>query len=298
MERTLTEIAPVVYAVRTPTADKSHTAYVCRLLCLASGKMCFTVGDDTEELAAGDIVFLAPGEFVSFDLVPDGASVSEVFFDFFAYTAGIRRDPAAHVTAEDFDPLCCSPTVRFDGTDVFDARHRFRCPDAVKMLSLMPREDAPGDYAELCRRGLLTASLAVLASAENDVLHGTKARTAAEITAYIREHAEQPLSPGDVARRFSLHVNYVNSLVKQYTGQSLGMCIKTAKVRAADRLLSESDLGVSEIAERLGYFDYSHFYKAYKSVTGCAPKRKGVEKSGEQEAAVPCVSLVGEKMPF
>ena len=45
--------------------------------------------------------------------------------------------------------------------------------------------------------------------------------------------------------------------------------------RTADRMLAEGTLTLSQIAKKLGYFDYSHFYKAYRSVYGHAPVRTG-----------------------
>lgn len=53
--------------------------------------------------------------------------------------------------------------------------------------------------------------------------------------------------------------------------------IKLKKISLAKQLIENTDLPLSEIAAELGYYDTSHFYRAYKSVTGFAPKKNNLK---------------------
>jgi transcriptional regulator GlxA family with amidase domain len=44
------------------------------------------------------------------------------------------------------------------------------------------------------------------------------------------------------------------------------------RIREAQRLLRETELSITEIAERVGFDNYSHFGKMFKRITSVAPR--------------------------
>ena len=70
---------------------------------------------------------------------------------------------------------------------------------------------------------------------------------------------------------FSYHKNHINKLVKRETGKSLSEYIRYVRIKHAKTLIFEEGVSLSEISMRLGYFDYSHFYKAFYKETGMIP---------------------------
>ena len=59
--------------------------------------------------------------------------------------------------------------------------------------------------------------------------------------------------------------------IKRETGRSLSEYIRYIKVEYAKTLILEEGCSLSEISMRLGYFDYSHFYKAFYKEVGISP---------------------------
>lgn len=85
---------------------------------------------------------------------------------------------------------------------------------------------------------------------------------------------EEPLhlrTPGDFADRLSLHVNYLNQVLKAGTGRTTSQLIGERIVTEAKVLLRHSPLTVSEIAYRLGFEEVAHFSNFFKRHTQLAP---------------------------
>ncbi|WP_412469169.1 helix-turn-helix domain-containing protein [Pedobacter sp. KLB.chiD] len=83
--------------------------------------------------------------------------------------------------------------------------------------------------------------------------------------------------PALYADFLNISVSYLNECVKAATGQSLSSNIHQRVILEAKRLLYHSDKSVKEIANELGYDDYSYFIRLFVKVTGSKPldfKRK------------------------
>ena len=87
---------------------------------------------------------------------------------------------------------------------------------------------------------------------------------AGNIIAYIRAHIEERLEADTLAEHFHYHKNYIGTLIKKETGFSLRQFILNEKIRIAQQWMQETDLSLTEIAARLSFYDYSHFYKQMK----------------------------------
>ena len=278
MKPQFADISPVVYGVR-PFLDTAgaapKTQYAYRLIGVIGGKAVCTKGDTDESLETGSVLYLCPGDMLGISARSSDFDAVEVFFDFLPYRTGLSRSSGDSVCDEQFNPLLCSNAVSFDDAPLFGAPGVFRSPETLTLLAAMLRYDPNGAFTDIAFRGLISAALATLVCGTSANGAGRRAHTAADIIAYINSHIDAELTPHGVAAVFGFHVNYANSLVKAQTGMPLGRYIKESKIRVADRLLAEGTLTLSQIAERLGYFDYSHFYKAYRSVTGSSPVRNG-----------------------
>lgn len=69
-------------------------------------------------------------------------------------------------------------------------------------------------------------------------------------------------------------------LFKKLTGASPHAYLATLRTTRAQTLLAETDLSISEVAERVGYSSPSHFTKAFRQSTGLTPRafRKAIVK--------------------
>lgn len=75
----------------------------------------------------------------------------------------------------------------------------------------------------------------------------------------------------DYADRLAVHVNHLNKVLKEGTGQTTTEIISQRIIQEAKILLRQTDWNVSEISWALGYEDLAHFSNFFKKHTSFTP---------------------------
>jgi AraC-like DNA-binding protein len=75
----------------------------------------------------------------------------------------------------------------------------------------------------------------------------------------------------DYAERLSVHVNHLNKVLKEQTGNTTTALITSRIVQEAKILLKQTNWSISEIAFSLGFEEVSHFSNFFKRQTSLAP---------------------------
>lgn len=76
-----------------------------------------------------------------------------------------------------------------------------------------------------------------------------------------------------LAARTSMSERHLQRLCRDHLGVSPRWLLRRARVLDAHELLSTSDLELSEIAQRLGWYDQAHLTRDYTTITGVPPAR-------------------------
>jgi len=79
-------------------------------------------------------------------------------------------------------------------------------------------------------------------------------------------------SAKDYADQLSIHVNYLNKVLKEMTGKTTTALILDRIVQEAKILLRHTDWNISEIAYSLGFEEPAHFNNLFKKHTRLTPK--------------------------
>ncbi|MCE6987826.1 AraC family transcriptional regulator [Dyadobacter sp. CY323] len=79
-------------------------------------------------------------------------------------------------------------------------------------------------------------------------------------------------SAKDYADQLSIHVNYLNKVLKEITGKTTTELITERIVKESKILLKHTDWNVSEIAYSLGFDEPSHFNNLFKKHTSLSPR--------------------------
>jgi AraC family transcriptional regulator, transcriptional activator of pobA len=87
-----------------------------------------------------------------------------------------------------------------------------------------------------------------------------------------KEHPLQLKTAQDFASYLSVHVNHLNSSVKEVTGKTTTVHIADRVVSEAKALLQHTDWNVADIAYSLGFEYPTYFNNFFKSKTGHIPK--------------------------
>ena len=92
-----------------------------------------------------------------------------------------------------------------------------------------------------------------------------------QVMYYIRRNYTQPLTLQAIADQAHLHPNYLCDLFKKHTGQTVMYHLHMTRIDTAKFLLENSQMTVTQVAERSGYRNESVFYQKFKKLTGQTP---------------------------
>ena len=103
-----------------------------------------------------------------------------------------------------------------------------------------------------------------------------------EAVKYIEKHYTEDVSLNQLAKKYHFEVSHFSRLFKKYTGETYSEYIIKLRIELSKRYLTESELSIEEIAEKVGYNSSKHFRGQFKKCTGKTPGAYRKEKnSGE-----------------
>lgn len=90
---------------------------------------------------------------------------------------------------------------------------------------------------------------------------------------YVSENMARAVLPKDICRHVGVSTNTLYKEIRKHVGVSPTVFIRKIKLTEAKRLLSASELSVSEIAERVGIPDANYFIRVFTKEEGVSPLR-------------------------
>ncbi len=94
-----------------------------------------------------------------------------------------------------------------------------------------------------------------------------------QMTLFLQKNINESPTRHDLAKKFSITPEHVNSLFKKELGISPTKFLRRIKIYQACRLLREDGLSIKECADLTGFYDEFHFSKAFKKVMGASPSK-------------------------
>lgn len=92
------------------------------------------------------------------------------------------------------------------------------------------------------------------------------------VIAYLSRHSMEPaLSLASVADVFGIHPNYLSTCFKEQSGENFSGYLQMLRLEHAKRLLAESDMPLSEIAEAVGYSNSAVLIRNFKKKEKMTP---------------------------
>ncbi len=92
-----------------------------------------------------------------------------------------------------------------------------------------------------------------------------------KINDYIHNHYSEDIGRSEIAKEFYLTPEYLAKLYKRETGVNIKTYINDYRIDLAKEKLSETELTVSEIAEAVGFTNFSYFSTIFKKSVGVSP---------------------------
>lgn len=91
------------------------------------------------------------------------------------------------------------------------------------------------------------------------------------LSEYIDQNFDTPLSLSHLASKFFYNPSYFSRVFKEKFQMPVTEYINRKRIEAACCLLSETQLSVQEISEKVGFSDKSHFYRMFSKFMGGTP---------------------------
>ncbi len=145
---------------------------------------------------------------------------------------------------------------------------RVREKDFPQVLSMMERLLANNDD--------MSAFISLFMLLENNISRKTHdfhdtANLATNIVDYITAYYDDIDNLEEIANHFYISKQRLCHLFKQHTGTTIVKYINVLKVHASFEYLFNTDLSISEIAEKSGFCNVQYFSQVFKSIAGVSP---------------------------
>ncbi|WP_168119891.1 AraC family transcriptional regulator [Paenibacillus sp. HB172176] len=123
----------------------------------------------------------------------------------------------------------------------------------------------------LCGAVLLELFSQLARELEKPDLKPNRIRNAEIIEAYLHEHYREAIEIEQLAGLINRSPNYTSALFKEVYGYSPIPYMHQLRVMEACNLLLFSDMSVTNIAQHLGYYDTSYFFRVFKKHCRMSP---------------------------
>lgn len=149
--------------------------------------------------------------------------------------------------------------------------------ESAKLKGLTDKAGCPRSPAALLSWAIDCLEAAVQLLKASDQLSSA---VVAKVRQYIRSRLSQEITREELASHVYLNPAYLSRLFKKETGLSLSDAIIRERIREAMRLLEESELKITDIAERVGYISLGSFSNLFKRTVGVTPQQYRARKRG------------------
>lgn len=276
-------------------SEKNHTV---KIPCMAAPFVC-----EADRCAAGEneihidrvfgcnvAILLLKG---SMEIIEDGVSYSLAAGDLFFLKSGVRHwgekpfergtvwyyahflCPEPSGDMQRYEPRQNVGRVYLQGTDTrrfFELPKLLKrqdCPEPERIEQLFRRLAAAHNGGDILQASALL--LEIFSNISGRVGEKSANAYADRIKEYIGEHCAEEITSADIEKLCGISYKHVCTVFKKHTGMTVKKYLIGARLEAACRLLEETSLSVSEIAEKVGMGDVYYFSKIFKREKGCPP---------------------------
>jgi len=141
----------------------------------------------------------------------------------------------------------------------------------VDVTSLRDADEAMSDAGMELGSAASTIAAALLAADPDPQLPPHLVRLAEAASQYMREHLAERIDLPSLSSVLAVSPGHVGRLFKQRTGRTPHQLLIDLRLEAAEGLLADTDLTVTQIAWRVGFASPSHFVTTFRARRGSTP---------------------------
>ena len=256
----------VNFARDSHAVDYCHDLY--ELLYVAEGTGEYSAEGKTGDLKPGTLMLLCPYEFHK--IIPT------------------LNKPLDYYIVK-FNRKCLVSELgnRFDSLFSRDLSTRILMSSTVMVHSLLERIESSFAMQDADRalsvKMLLSEIIMLLSFNEEAVSDIEKGELGARVIKYLNENIDRDLSLDYIAQRFFVSKYYLCRAFKKHNGISVHGYINKKRVLYAKALI-EGGAAAADAAYKVGFGDYSAFYRAYVKQLGTSPTEASHGKVAREES--------------
>jgi AraC-like DNA-binding protein len=119
--------------------------------------------------------------------------------------------------------------------------------------------------------GLLLQSIGELTRHPKEKYHLRKPEWLETAVAFLYENTSEKISYGKLAIAVGVHPSTLSKLFPKYYHCTIGEYTRKLRVQKSLNLLNTKCNSIADISDQCGFYDSSHFIKAFKNEIGCTP---------------------------
>ncbi len=242
-----------------PNLDIRHCHDTYEILYMGEGAGVFHIEDRSYEIKPGDLLFIPPFEYHFFNVNTD--------IPYERYV--INFSPSSLFEGAGASLLRIIGSEEAPSGKVYPAKI---LPQNIHSIFGRIREaqNMPQGEMALYLKMLNTELIMLLSGVCGEKAYHSVERLGARVIKFLNENIDKNISLDHLARRFFVSKYYLCRAFKKHNGISIHGYINQKRVMYAKQLI-ESGETASGAAYRVGFGDYSAFYRAYVKIVGRAP---------------------------
>ncbi|HVF96925.1 MAG TPA: AraC family transcriptional regulator [Flavisolibacter sp.] len=250
--------------MQEPNVDEVHKHTFYEILWTEKGTSRQTIDYKEYEVRPKSLFFISPNQVHQFEEWKPLTGGTILFTEDFFLLNHNNKDKLFELSF--LDNFYANPCLQF-GKDDF--------AEIMQTIDLMARERKRKDKSPTIIQALLHI---LLAQAQRCIDRKTEKPVIKkylvlfkQFKMLLEEHFKENQTTAFYAERLHITPHHLNLVAKNVTGQTAGAIIRSRSVLEAKRLLTFTELTVSEVSAQLHYFDSSYFSKIFKAETGKTP---------------------------
>ena len=243
-----------------------HRHHFYQLMLFTTGGGTHTIDFQEYEAQVGQAYYMVPGQIHSWDFDEHTEGIIINFNELFFTEA--QNDPHFVKSFPIFNTIGTTPVNNLEAPCYKELKNLFS--------SMLKEFSGSGEFRTAMLRSLLTMILVKLsrvapsAFREDISRHSTMLLQQFELL--IETHFREKRLPKDYAELLFITPNHLNALTNHIIGKSAGALIRDRVLLEARRMLANSDLMISQIANALNFEDNAYFTRFFKKYTGVTPE--------------------------
>ena len=161
--------------------------------------------------------------------------------------------------------------------DILNAAPRYfrvyRSFEALSLLDEIIAIQTSTECDELLLQGKLLTYISLLLEEANSARKASsyKHQIVMQSQSYIKEHYSEPIKLSDIAKEVNLSPNYFHAIFTEACAVTPHDFLVNHRINIAKKLITTTDLSLSEISERCGFTNQQYMTSVFKSKLGSSP---------------------------